>query len=308
MDKISLWQNFIGKPSYNSFESSITFLNEYEHDGVVYEYYTQTNGVDGEGKTTFQEVVVSRPKNLSGKAPAVVIPFYFAELMLGFDPKTGKKNENFGVYPFASELSKLGFITISAEAYHLTYIRDDFVDRTDYFRWVNCGSKLIKDHPNWSGMGKLISDTKLLVDFLVGDDRVDGDKIAIMGHSLGGKMAFYTGCLDKRIKVIVASDFGILYHQTNWKDVWYWGDQLEEINKNGLSHKDLLEHADKKPFCLIAGQFDNDDSRDFLYSIPCYKDNYDKLLVIDHKTGHTPPPYARDAAYSFIKYHLFKGE
>ena len=219
MDKISLWKKFIGNPSYKSFDNTIKFLNEYEFNGIVYEYYTQANGMDGEGNTTFQEVVISRPKNLNGKAPAVVIPFYFAELMLGFDPKTGIKNEKAGVYPFAGELSKLGFITISAEAYHLTYIKDDTADHMDYYRWGKCATKLLKDHPDWSGMGKLISDTKLLVDFLVGDDRVDSDKIAIMGHSLGGKMAFYTGCLDERIKVVVASDFGILYDQTNYKDV-----------------------------------------------------------------------------------------
>lgn len=308
MNKISLWKSFIGSPSSCDYEKTVKFLNEYEYDGVIYEYYHQANGVDGEGNVTYQEVVVSRPKNLSGKAPAVVVPFYFAEHMLGFNPKTGEKHDNFNKYSFASELSKLGFITITAEAYYLTYIRDDSIDRLDYYRWGRCGEKLIKDHPNWSGVGKLVSDTMLLVDFLVQDQRVDSDKIGIMGHSLGGKMAFYTGCLDERIKVIVASDFGILYDQTNWQDVWYWGDKLEKIKENDLSHKDLLEYANKKPFLLIAGLYDNDDSRKLLHSIGCYKDCYDKLLVIDHKTGHNPPVYTRDAAYSFIKYHLFKGE
>lgn len=308
MDKISLWKSYIGEPSYLDYEKSLKFLSEYEYDGIIYEYYLQVNGVDGEGNTTFQEVVVSRPKNLSGKAPAVVLPFYFAEHMLGFDPKTGEKNDTFGKYSFASELSKLGFITISAEAYYLTYIRDDSIDRLDYYRWGRCATKLIKDNPNWSGVGKLISDTKLLVDFLVQDDRVDADKIGIMGHSLGGKMAFYTGCFDDRIKVIVASDFGILYDQTNWEDAWYWGDKLKAIKENGLSHKDILVYANKKPFCLVSGLYDNDDSRNLLYSIEEYKDCYDRLLVIDHKTGHNPPIYAREAAYSFLNYWLNKGE
>lgn len=308
MDKISLWKKFIGTPSYHTFEKSIKFLNKYEYDGVIYEYYLQANGLDGEGKQTFQEVVVSTPKKLNGKAPAVVLPFYFAEHMLGFDPKTGEKNNSSGKYPFPHELSKLGYITITAEAYYLTYIKDDTLDRLEYERWGNCGTKLTKDHPNWSGVGKLVCDTQLLVDFLCDDDRVDSDKIAIMGHSLGGKMAFYTGCLDDRIKVIVASDFGILYDQTNWEDVWYWGKTLEKIKKYNLSHKDLLEHSNKKPFCLISGLYDNDDSRKLLYSIKEYKDCYDRLLVIDHKTGHNPPIYAREAAYSFIKYWLNKEE
>ena len=42
-------------------------------------------------------------------------------------------------------------------------------------------------------------------------------------------MAFYTGCLDERFKVILASDFGIGWDQTNWKDLWYWGSRVDEL-------------------------------------------------------------------------------
>ncbi len=308
MSKISLWKNFIGEPSYRDFKKSIKFLNEYEYDGIVYEYYLQANGLDDNGKPTYQEVVLSHPKNLNGKAPAVVVPFYFAEHMLGFNPKTGEKNGAFGKFPFAHELSKLGFITITAESYYLTYIKDDALDRLEYSRWQNCAKKLLNDHPNWSGIGKLVSDAMLLVDFLCGDERVNIENIGIMGHSLGGKVAFYTGCLDERIKVIVASDFGILYDQTNWQDDWYWGKKLEKIKELKLSHKDLLKHANKKPFCLLVGEYDNDESSKFLYSIKEYKNCCNRLLIIDHKTGHNPPIHAREGAYSFLKYWLLKGE
>lgn len=300
MNNIFLWKNLIGTPLYSTYKKCIKHLSTHEYDGVIYEYYTQANGLDGNGKLTYQEVVLSRPINLNGKAPAIVLPFYFAEHMLGFNPKTGEKNGTFGKFNFAHELSKLGFITITAESYYLTYIKNDALDRLDYSRWQNCAKKLLADHPNWSGIGKLVSDALLLVDFLCGDERVDVEKIGIMGHSLGGKVAFYTGCLDERIKVVVASDFGILYEQSNWQDDWYWGKKLQKIKQLNLSHKDLLEYANK-PFCLFVGSYDNDDSIKLLRSIKEYKNNADKLLIIDHKTGHNPPPSARKMAYDFIK-------
>ena len=304
MDKISLWKKFIGTPSYQTFQKSVKHLSSHEYDGVIYEYYLQANGLGGDGKTTFQEVVLSCPKNLNGKTPAVVVPFYYPEQMLGFNPKTGEKNDYYFKYPFAHELSKLGFITITAQSYHLTYIKTCLPDRPSM--WKKSGEALLKNNPNWSGVGKLVSDTQLLIDILCEDDRVDSEKIGIMGHSLGGKIAFYTGCLDERIKVIVASDFGILFDQTNWQDVWYWGDKLQKIKNNNLSHNDLLEYANCKPFCLIAGLYDNDDSKDFLYSINDYKNCSDRLLVINHKTGHNPPLYAREEGYNFIKHWLLK--
>ncbi len=35
---------------------------------------------------------------------------------------------------------------------------------------------------------------------------IDSNKIAVMGHSLGGKIAFYAAALDSRIKVVIAMD------------------------------------------------------------------------------------------------------
>ena len=75
----------------------------------------------------------------------------------------------------------------------------------------------------------MVSDTTLLIDAVAFDFRVDNTCIGIMGHSLGGKMAFYTGCLDERVRVIVASDFGIGWEQTNWSDIWYWHNSVDEF-------------------------------------------------------------------------------
>ena len=150
-----------------------------------------------------------------------------------------------------------------------------------------------------SGVGKLIADTQLVIDALCADERVDAESIGIAGHSLGGKMAFYTGCLDERVRAILASDFGIGWHQTNWQADWYFGKDVEGLIADGFDHAGLLS-VGGKPFCLIAGLYDTDES----YEIMCRAEGYAKddgrLRFINHATGHRPPLWALEAGYEFL--------
>jgi predicted esterase len=171
-------------------------------------------------------------------------------------------------------------------------------------RWGYAGRKLKEDYPSWTGMGKLAFDTRLLVDFISEDPRVDSERIGIIGHSLGGKMAFYAGCLDKRIKVIVASDFGIDWDQTNWKDIWYWGDTLNEIRSKGMNHSELLSLSGGKPFCLIAGEADNENSGVIMRKAKGYEKNPERLKLINHATGHRPPRKCTEIGYQFLDRYL----
>jgi len=135
---------------------------------------------------------------------------------------------------------------------------------------------------------------------------VDASRIGIAGHSLGGKMAFYTGCLDERVKVILASDFGFGWDQTNWDDPWYWGEKLNELRAQGFEHASLLAAAAPKPFCLLAGEYDNEDSRQMILAAPYYKEHPERAFVLNHATGHRPPKYAKDAGYGFLDHWLKK--
>jgi hypothetical protein len=133
---------------------------------------------------------------------------------------------------------------------------------------------------------------------------VDPERIGITGHSLGGKMAFYAGCLDSRIKVIVASDFGIGWNQTNWKDIWYWGDRLNEVKSRGMDHAGLLSLSGGKPFCLIAGQADNEESGVIMRRAKGYERHPERLKLINHATGHRPPRSATEEGYRFLDRYL----
>ena len=288
------WISRIGKPSEPVVTGALALLARYSFEDFDVELYSQPNG---HGRQ--QRVIMAFPKNMEGPCPAVAVPFYFAEAMLGFDPATGEEFPRYSQYPMMADLARRGYVTASADAYHLTFTPMDR-DRGDFGRWREAAAALNREHPQWTGIGKLISDTRLMVDALTTDPRVDAHRIGIAGHSLGGKMAFYTGCLDARIRVILASDFGIRWDQTNWQDPWYWGELAAVLEEAGMDHAQLLGLAAPKPFCLIAGQYDNMDSWEMMTKAPGYENGTDRLKIIHHGTGHMPPRDTLEEGYNFL--------
>ena len=297
------WLNAIGTHQNYQFPKTRTLCKRYDFPDFYIEVYQQANGIRANGEITYQRLFMAFPKAAQGKIPAVAVPFYYPEATLGFDPETGESLPKFAENATFLDLVRRGFVVATADAYHLTYIVSS-LPREDFSRWRVSAEALLRDHPHWTGMGKLIADTRLVIDALAEDPRVDADRIGIAGHSLGGKMAFYTGCLDDRVKVILASDFGIGWDQTNWKDIWYWGEKLDTLKSKGFDHSSLLACAAPKPFCLLAGLYDNEESRQMMTSVSQYQDFPGRLFFVNHATGHRPPKYAADAGYGFLAHWL----
>ena len=293
------WATALAVPARYAFAHKVKFVKAWRFDDYDVECFRQVNGPG-----TSQRVFVSLPKKREGRCPAVVVPFYYPEAMLGFDPETGEKLPNFEKISMLKDLANRGFIAASADSYHLTYLKDCDLPRSEFSRWRLAGEALQRDWPEWTGIGKLVADTRLVVDLLADDSRVDAGRIGIIGHSLGGKMAFYTGCLDPRIKVIVTSDWGIVWDSTNWKDTWYWGDRVEAMKAAGHSHAELLDFAGGKPFMLIAGLYDGVPAQDVLARAAAYRSHPERAVLLNHATGHRPPPAALEAGYRFLERHL----
>ena len=287
------WLDAIGAPETPTPRGEARLVSTFSLDGLVGEWYTQSTG-DGR----YQRVLMLLPKALAGKAPAVVVPFYFPEAMLGHDPAMGEELPRYRGLEMMRHLAERGYITVSADAYHLSYI-DSEKERGDFSRWQDAADALRRAHPAYRGIGKLVDDTRLLVDLLAVDARVDSARIGIAGHSLGGKMAFYTGCLDDRISAILASDFGIGWHQTNWDADWYWGSALARLEAEGFEHSELLT-VGGKPFFLIAGLYDTDESYEIMRRAEGYREGDGRLGFFNHATGHRPTPEALLAGYEFL--------
>lgn len=281
------------EPGYYEFDRTVTLLRTFEGDGFYGEIYRQQNG-----KGTFQRVIMLFPKAFTGKLPGAVIPFYYPEAMMGYDPVTNEKLSYFAGIEMMIHLVKRGFAVISGESYHLTYLPDDHSDIGDFSRWKRASAALNADHPEWCGMGKLVADTSLLTDLFAGDERVDKEKLVIAGHSLGGKIAFYSGCLDDRFKAILCSDFGMGFEMSNWDDPWYWGEKLNDLKEKGLDHASLLAATGSKPICLLAGEFDTEKSGELIRGVD------DRFLFVHHATGHRPPADALKKGYDFLESNL----
>jgi len=292
------WLKRLHVPANWDYPKSLMLMKKYEFDEFCAELCLQSNGPG-----TFQRLLKLLPKNISGPMPAVAVPFYYPEAMIGLEPETSEKLQKYAGITMMADLARRGYITASADSYHLTYVKSD-LPRECFDRWQIAGEALLRDYPDWCGMGKLTVDTFRLVDALAEDSRVDRERIGIAGHSLGGKMAFYCGCLDSRIKAILTSDFGIGWDQTNWKDVWYWGSRVDELKKAGMDHSQLLSMSGGKPFFLLAGCYDNEESRRIMLQATGYEAHPEYREVLNHASGHRPPAEALTKGYEFLDRYL----
>jgi len=154
-------------------------------------------------------------------------------------------------------------------------------------------------------MAKMLFDAQRSVDVLAGIDDVDSTRIGTIGHSLGGKEAFYLGAFDERVKVIVSNEGGIGIDFSNWDDPWYLG---KEIHGFEHQHHELLALCAPKPFLLIGG-----DSSDGIKSTPyieAVKPVYrlygkeDNLKLFNHGQGHNITPEAEKLSYQWMIDHL----
>lgn len=286
------WLDLIGTPESYDYKPDLRLVRRFatpEFDGELYE---QANGPN-----TVQRTLLMLPKTINGKLPAVVVPFYYPDRAAGYNLDTLEPTDEPGL-AIALHLVRRGYAAVTAESYHLTYQKLE-LDRKNFSRWRLSGESLLHHHPEWTGIGKLVADTRLLVDLLCDDLRVDHDRIGIAGHSLGGKVALYAGCLDSRIKAMLCSDFGIDWDRSNWEEPWYWGEKLQQLKAAGMDHSELLRIGGLKPIVLLAGLYDNEDSLDFLKRAG-YSDS-SSYLFIHHANGHHPPMDVLERGYDFMQ-------
>ncbi len=87
-------------------------------------------------------------------------------------------------------------------------------------------AEFYKKHPEWTAVGKFTYEHSIAIDVLQSLDQVDGDRIGVLGHSLGGHGAFFLAAYDDRIKAS-ACNCGASFFRHNpnvagWsRDHWY---------------------------------------------------------------------------------------
>ena len=287
------WLDALGHPETQVPALPMTLIETWEEKDCTVEMYRQPTD-----QNQFQRLMMAFPRG-KGPFPAIAVPFYVAGQMMGLDINTREPHPRYSKAPIMRHLLQRGYAVATADAYHITAYESDR-ENMDFARWPEAAAVLKARHPHWTGVGKLVSDTRRMLDALAADPRVDGARMGIAGFSLGGKMAFYTGCLDERIRAVLAVDFGLLWHQTNWSDTWYWGKQTEELQAKGMDHVQLLRAFGAKPLCILGGAFDTEESGEALRQMPEYAADPERYAYLRYSTEHFPTLEGLNVGYDFL--------
>src|SRR5690606_31482708 len=73
------------------------------------------------------------------------------------------------------------------------------MDLIGYGARIEEGTYFYERYPQWSKMGKMVTDTRAAVDALRSLDFIDPEKLYLSGYALGGTVALFTAALDDHV-------------------------------------------------------------------------------------------------------------
>lgn len=174
-----------------------------------------------------------------------------------------------------------------------------------------------------SGTMKAIWNNMRAVDYLQSLPEVDGDRIGVIGHSLGGHNSMFTAAFDERLKVVVSSCGFCSFAKYMKGDLKGWTSDRympriasefgNDPKKMPFDFADVVSSFAPRAFLAVAPDKDNNFEvsgvRDVIAAAgPAYKalGAADKLKAIYPDAGHDFPADARTTAYEFIDKQLKK--
>jgi len=300
-DLLARWQALLGGPLCERPDGSAEAVDGFDTDYCHATVYRQPTGPDSR-QLVFLLEPTATPHS---PRPVAIVPFYHPDLMAGYDLETRQRRTERPLVQFGRHLAMQGYVVACVEAFPFNTVPEPEVNE-GFAWWQAAADKVLADNPHWTGMGKLIWDTQLATDLALAQPNVDAGRVMITGHSLGGKMAFYNGCLDERVTAVVASDFGIGYGFTNWEAPWYLGDKAEDTS-HGLFHHHLLALLAPRSLLIIAGHYDRPASWQYVNAArEVYKlyGREEALGIFDHASGHQPTEQSIRSAYTWLAEQL----
>jgi len=203
---------------------------------------------------------------------------------------------------YAIELARRGYVVLAPDYPSLGDHTFDFQANPEYA----------------SGTMKAIWDNRRGVDLLESLPQVDGQRIGVLGHSLGGHSAMFTAAFEPRLRVIVSSCGFTRFHKDDmpsWTGPRYmpriadrYGNDADRVP---FDFTEIVASFAPRPFlaCAATGDSDFDVSgvRDVLRSAGPV---YGLLGVSDHLAAEYPvsphdfPDATRARAYEFLDKHL----
>ncbi len=206
---------------------------------------------------------------------------------------------------YALELAQRGYVVLAPDYPSLGEHPYDFAANPEYV----------------SGTMKAIWDNIRAVDVLQSQPEVDGERIGVIGHSLGGHNAMFTAAFEPRLKVIVSSCGFTRFQKddvSSWTGPRYMPRIAAVFNNNAdelpFDFPEVIGTFAPRPFLAVAAvddrDFDVSGVRDCIESAKTvYRllGHENLLRAIYPKGPHDFPASARKAAYEFLGQHLLGG-
>jgi hypothetical protein len=244
--------------------------------------------------------------------PAVLIVYYDAETAVGM----GKELRDFGY-----QLTKRGFVTLSIGTPEFSSLKSPYkplyesaIDETPLQPLSALAYVAANCHTALAGM-----------------TQVDPDRIAVMGHSYGGKWAMFASCLYDKFACTVWSDPGIVFDENrpnvNYWEPWYLGYDPNQQRQRGLPNAtnprtgayrklftdgfDLHElHAlmAPRPFLVSGGSEDRIERwKAINHTIEVNKLlKHPNRVAMTNRKAHSPTPESNEQIYLFLEHFLAK--
>ncbi|MGI8978067.1 MAG: DUF2920 family protein [Pirellulaceae bacterium] len=171
-----------------------------------------------------------------------------------------------------------------------------------------------------SGTMKAVWDNLRAVDLLSSMPEVDGERIGVIGHSLGAHNALFTAPFDSRLKVVVSS-CGFTSFLKDDMPSWTGPRYMPRIKtlfendakKMPFDFSVIVASLAPRPFLAVAATQDNDFDvsgvRDVMQAAASVYELHSKrehLQALYPESPHDFPMDARQKAYEFLDAHLMR--
>jgi dienelactone hydrolase len=241
--------------------------------------------------------------NGRGPFPAAFVPFY--------DPETSTGLGGRPLRDFAYQLARRGFVTLAIGSPGGDARKPELSGATcqplAYLAYIaaNCHTALARL------------------------PAVDPQRIAVVGHSYGGKWALFASCLYDKFACAVWSDPGIVFDETrpsiNYWEPWYLGWEPAFTRRPGLitterprtgayramiaGGRDLHElHALMAPRPFLVSGGSEDPVKRWLTLSHAVAVNqllgYENRVALHNRPAHDPTPESNEVIYRFLEHFL----
>ena len=239
------------------------------------------------------------PKDVHAPAPAVFCHHQHAgRFDLGKSEVVGLAGDPDQAY--AAELAELGFVTIAPDAVGFEERNWSHGGR-DNVGWFELSTRLVHGQ---TLLATCLSEIAVALDVLDQRPEVDAGRMGFLGHSYGGKMAFWAAAFDVRLRATVSHCGCIPYRLTMTRDA---GIQAEFVVPGfAADHdlEDLLVTLEGRPLLISAALRDRwSRGAQELYDEARARDVSTVELAL-YDDAHVFTQEMRQRAYAFLSEHL----